>query len=265
MSSSSSVNRVIVAMLAVVALGVAFWVLLLGPKRQEATKLQGTATSLRESLAVDRRQVDEALSARKSFAADYSQLVVLGKAVPTEDETASLLVQINQIAETAGVRFQEITLSSSSSEAAAPVPPPESEAGAGAGAAPGSSTTVAAPTEAATATMPLGATVGPAGLAVMPYSLKFSGDFAHVADFIHGLDKLVDTTNSNVAVDGRLITVGGFSLGPLQGHTFPQLEASFAVTTYLTPAAQGATGGATPAAPATTTAVPAAAVTGGTP
>jgi Tfp pilus assembly protein PilO len=258
-----SVNRVMVAMLFAVALAVAFWMLLLGPKRQEADELGGTVASLKESLAVDRQQVDEALGARQTFAADYGQLVVLGEAVPADDDTASLFVQINHIAEAAGVRFQEISLSAS--EGAAPVPAPEGESGAAPPAVPSSSTTVAAPTEAAAATMPLGATVGPAGLAVMPYSLKFSGEFAQIADFIHGLDKLVRTGDSNVAVDGRLITIDGFSLGPLQGHTFPQLEANFAVTTYLTPASQGITAGATPVAPGPATAVPAAAVTEGAP
>jgi Tfp pilus assembly protein PilO len=258
----SSTNRLIVAMVIVAALAVAFWTLLLGPKRQEASELGQTVTSLEEALAVDRQSVAEALVARQEFATNYGQLVVLGKAVPADDDTASLLVQINEIAEKAGVRFQEIALSSSSESGEAA---PEAEASAGAAAAPPSSSKIAAPTEAAAAAMPLGASIGPAGLGAMPYSLKFSGSFFHVADFIHGLDKLVRTTNAKVAVDGRLITVDGFALGPLQSRTFPQLEASFAVTTYLTPESQGVTGGATPVAPSTATATPAAAITGAAP
>jgi Tfp pilus assembly protein PilO len=260
----SSTNKVIVAMLAVAALAVAFWVLLFSPKRQEANKLGETVSSLKGSLATDRQQVAEALAARKSFAADYGQLVVLGKAVPADDETASLLVQVNHIAAAAGVRFQEIQLSSPGSEVAAPAPAPESSVSSGSTAVPASSAPVA-PTEATAATLPLGATVGPAGLDVMPYSLKFTGDFSHIADFIHGLDSLVGTTDSNVAVDGRLVTIDGFSLGPRQGETFPNLEANFAVTTYLVPSGQGVTAGATPAAPALSTATPASTTTGGTP
>jgi Tfp pilus assembly protein PilO len=263
----SAVNRVIVAMLAVAALAIGFWALILAPKRKEASELGTRVSSLKESLAVDRQQVDEALLARKEFAADYGQLVVLGKAVPADDDTASLLVQIDRIAEGAGVRFQEIALSGSDSEAAEPAPAPATEAPPGATEAPAASSSqnIAAPTEAAAATMPLGATIGPAGLGVMPYTLKFTGDFARVSDFIHGLDRLVRTTNSKVSVDGRLITVDAFSLGPQQEKTFPHLEAIFAVTTYLTPEGQGVTAGATPAAPTTTTATPAAAITGATP
>jgi Tfp pilus assembly protein PilO len=257
-----SVNRVLVAMLALAALAVAFWTLALGPKREEAGKLATTIASLQESVATGEREVDEALAARRSFSADYGQLLVLGKAVPADDETASLLVQINAIAEAAGVRFQEIALSSSGEGAA---PPAEAEGGAAPTPPTSTGTTIAAPTEAAAATMPLGATIGPAGLGVMPYTLKFTGEFAHVADFIRGLDNLVATADSKVAVDGRLITIDGFSLGAQQGQTFPQLEANFAVTTYLTPESQGIVAGATPVAPGSTTATPAAAITGGTP
>jgi Tfp pilus assembly protein PilO len=261
----SSTNKTIVAMLAVVGLAIAFWALLLSPKRQEASKLDETVSSLKQSLAADRQQVTEALAARKGFAADYGQLVVLGKAVPADDETASLLVQVNHIATGAGVRFQEIQLSSSGSGSEAPAPAPAPESSSSSTATPTSAPAPAAPTEAAAATLPLGATVGPAGLDVMPYSLKFTGDFFHVADFIHGLDELVKTANSHVAVDGRLITVDGFSLGPQQGSTFPSLEANFAVTAYLTPPSQGITAGATPTVPAPATATPASTTTGGTP
>jgi hypothetical protein len=264
----NSTNKVIVAMLAVATLAVAFWVLALGPKREEASKLGIRISSLKETLALDTQKVNEALEARKSFAADYGQLVVLGKAVPADDDTASLLVQINQIATKASVRFQEIALAGSSSEAAAAAPPaaPVAPESGGEAVPPAPSTsTVAAPTEAAAATMPLGASIGPAGLGVMHYSLKFTGEFARVADFIHGLDQLVKTSGSDVGVNGRLITIDGFSLGAAQNQTFPQLEANFAVTTYLTPASQGVTAGATPAAPESSTATPAAAITGAAP
>jgi Tfp pilus assembly protein PilO len=259
----SSVNRVVVAMLAVTALAVAFWMLALGPKRTEDEKLGTTISSLKESLATDQAQVDEALAARRSYATDYGQLVVLGKAVPANDETASLLVQINHIAEKAHVRFEEISLSSEGSTEAAAVP----EAGAAPTETPsaGGATTVAAPTEASASLLPLGASIGPAGLDVMPYTLKFTGDFVHVADFIHGLDVLVKTANSKVGVDGRLITIDGFSLGAAQNSTFPHLEANFAITTYLTPESQGITAGATAAAPGAATATPAAAITGAAP
>jgi hypothetical protein len=124
----------------------------------------------------------------------------------------------------------------------------------------------ASPTEVAASILPLGASIGPAGLAVMPYTLNFKGgDFFQMADFIKGLDSLVKTENAKVNVDGRLITIDGFSLAADGNLGFPTLEATFEITTYLTPPSQGVTAGATPASPPPATGTPAASTTGGAP
>ena len=172
---------------------------------------------------------------------------MLGKAVPGDDDTASLLVQVNAIAAAAGVQFSNLALSAEGSEeateAAAPVP-----AGSGA---------PVSPTEVAAATMPLGATVGPAGLGVMRYTLAFGGSFFEIANFIKGLDSLVKTQSEKVTVDGRLLTVNGFSLQAAPKAGFPLLSATFSVTTYLTPPGEGLTAGASPESPPPTEATPA--------
>jgi Tfp pilus assembly protein PilO len=221
-------NLVIGAMIAIAALATAFWMLALSPKRDEAAQLAGEVETLESSLAQHQAEVATAEAARQAFPTDYQRLVVLGKAVPGDDETASLLVQVNRIADRAGVRFESLQLEGGEGGEA----PPPVEAGA-----------AASPTEAAASLLPLGASIGPAGLAVMPYTLSFEGDFFKVADFIHGLDSLVKTTNEQVAVDGRLITVDSFSLAPSAAGGFPRLQVTFNVTTYLTPPGQGVGGG----------------------
>jgi Tfp pilus assembly protein PilO len=244
-------NATIVTMLVVAALAFAFWTLLLSPKRAEVTKLDGEIGQVETSLAQHQTEISAGEEARKQFPVDYQQLVVLGKAVPGNDETSSLLVQVSGIAERAGVEFRNIQLNS---EGGSEEAPPASSAG---------GTPVSA-TEAAASLMPLGASVGPAGLAVMPYTLTFDGDFFKIADFIKGLDSLVKTENEKVAVDGRLITVDGFSLEPGPSG-FPSLSASFGVTTYLTPPGEGITGGATPESPAGSDPTLASATLGATP
>jgi Tfp pilus assembly protein PilO len=260
----SSNNRLVVAVLAVAVLAGAFWMLALSPKREEAKELGAEVERLEASLAQHKAEVAQAEAARDDFPAAYRQLVVLGKAVPGDDDTASLLVQLNAIAERADVRFGNFKLSASGGEAPAPAPAPAPEGAAPEGPGGTPVTTPVSPTEAAAATMPLGAAIGPAGLAVMPYSLTFDGGFFELADFIKGLDSLVKTTNENVAVDGRLITIDGFSLTADTNKGFPALNGSFGVTTYLTPPDQGLTGGATPAGPGTV-AAPVATTTGGSP
>lgn len=258
----SSSNRLIVSILLVAGLAIAFWMLALGPKRKEADELSAQAGQLRVALSEAQSKATEAAAARKAFPEDYEQLVVLGQAVPAGDETASLLVEVNEVAKSAGVKFESIKLNSSgqTAEAAEVTAPtttaPATPSGATAGAVPASATTP--PTEAAASVMPLGATVGPAGLAVMPYNLTFTGDFFHVADFIEGVDSLVDTGNAKVAVDGRLVTLDGFALNAAGESGFPQLRATFAVTTYLVPPSQGLTAGATATAPAPAEGTPAA-------
>ena len=113
-----SANRLVVSMVVVAALAVAFWVLALGPKRQEADKLAGQVSQLHASLAESQAKATEAVAARRQFPTDYQQLVVLGKAVPPGDETSSLLVELNEIANRSKVSFDSIQLGTGSGESA---------------------------------------------------------------------------------------------------------------------------------------------------
>lgn len=250
---SSSSKGLIVAMLVIAAAAITFWMLLLSPKREEAGELGKRVDGLKASLAAHEAEVSEALAAREEFPSNYQQLVVLGKAVPADDDTASLIVQLNRIAKEADVSFRTLALASGPGGEAAPAresapppaPAPEDSAG--------TPVASASPTEAAAATLPLGATIGPAGLAVMPYELTFDGEFFEIADFIKGLDSLVKTENAKVAVNGRLFTINSFSLEAASNKAFPALSASFSITTYLTPPSQGVTAGATPSGPSAST------------
>lgn len=242
-------SRLVLVMLSVIVLAGAFWMILLSPKREEAKKLGEEVQQLQTTLAQHESEVDASLAAKREFAVNYGQLVMLGKAVPADSETASLFVQVQEISERTGVRFEEINLDAEGGESAAATPPVES----------------GSPTEVAASTLPLGASIGPAGLGVMPYTLNFTGGFFQFSHFIHGLDNLVKTTNEKVSVDGRLITVNSFTLSPVEEQGSTELKAAVSVTTYLTPPGQGVTAGATPVGPATATATPASATIGETP
>ncbi len=251
------------AMVVIVALALAFWMLLLSPQREEAAKLGEQVDQVETSLSQHQDEVVVAERARKHFPVDYRKLVVLGAAVPASDETASLLVQVNGVADHAHVEFASLTLNGEGGGAEEAAAPPASASGEPVSA-----------TEAEAASLPLGAAIGPAGLAVMPYSLTFTGDFFQIADFIHGLDSLVRSHNEDVAVKGRLVTIDDFTLTPegeeeggakAKGGASPVLTATFTVTTYLTPPGQGLTAGASPSAPSESAATPASTTTGGAP
>jgi Tfp pilus assembly protein PilO len=248
-----SKNMTIVAMVVLAVLAFLFWKVLLSPKREEAADLGQQIEAVQASLAQHEAEAVEGEEARDEFPVAYQKLVVLGKAVPGDDDTASLLAQVSHIARDAKVRFQTIELAGGGSEGE------ETSVNPG----PGEETVSA--TEASAALMPLGASVGPAGLGAMPYSLTFKGSFFRIADFIHGLDGLVKTQTESVAVDGRLLTIDGFSLAADPEKGFPALEANFGVTTYVTPPEQNVTGGASPESPVGATALPAASTLGGSP
>lgn len=253
-------DKTVLLALPVLALLAAFWFLLLSPKREEAAQLQTEVQQLEASVAEQEAIALAAEAARKSFPVDYRRVVVLGKAVPEDEDTPSLLVQLNRVAGKTGVDFSAITLAEGGSTATAAQPPPapitpataagESEqqvASVEAGTAP------APATEASVATLPIGAVAGPAGLPVMPYDLNLTGDYFSLSSFIGEVNSLVGLRrDGRPSVFGRLVTIDGFTLTPsdsLSGSG-SGLEASFAVTTFITPPEQGLTGGASPAGPA---------------
>ncbi|MGD9736733.1 MAG: type 4a pilus biogenesis protein PilO [Solirubrobacterales bacterium] len=254
MNRSSS--RMIVSILVVVGVAIAFWMLVIAPKRKEADRLGTEVQQLTSSVEVARGEVAAATAAKESFPADYRQLVVLGQAAPAGDETASLLVELEALAVSSGVEFKSIQLSSSGGEAAAaaaPAPATPEPAETGSPGAVQAAATVPA-TELAASLLPLGASVGPAGLYVMPYTLEFSGGYFQITNFISKVDALVQPGEKGIAVRGRLITIGGFSLesgtDAAEGEgSGSELSASLTVTSYLSPPGQGVTAGATPSAP----------------
>jgi hypothetical protein len=86
---------------------------------------------------------------------------------------------------------------------------------------------------------------------VEPFSFTFQGSFFHLANFFERLQRFVVATDKRLSVSGRLMTLNAFSFSPgPQG--FPQISASVSATTYLVPAAQGLTNGATPSGPSST-------------
>jgi hypothetical protein len=255
-----SSDRAILIGVGLLGLLAAFWFLVLAPKREDVSKLDQQVSEARSALTAAQQAAELGERSKADYARNYHQLVLLGKAVPAEEETSSLLVELQALASKSSISFDSITLADGG---AAPTPPPaqETTSDPGTGAepegevpptegAPQASLSSAPATEAVAATLPLGATVGPAGLPVMPYDLRFRGDFFGVADFIRDLDGLVASERTSTGVDGRLLTIDGFSLGPDQETGFPNLVASLHVTTYVAPTDQGLTGGATAVAPA---------------
>jgi len=286
-------DLMIVAGLGLVGLVAAFWFVVLAPKREEANELGTQVEELQTAVSDAEQLAAAAAAAEKDYGRNYHRLVVLGKAVPEDADTSSFLIELQGIADRSGVSFDSVALAedAAANTAAVATPPPltspsdpsgeapaegESPPPAGDGETPPSAETPATGADAATpaaavpateaqaAALPIGAVVGPASLPVMPYDLSFSGGFFEIADFLELIDGLVRLDRKGVGVNGRLLTVDGFSLEPLDSEPSrggadrdPSLGVSLSVTTYLTPAEEGLVAGATPSAPPAPSTTPA--------
>jgi Tfp pilus assembly protein PilO len=263
-------DRMIVIALGLIGLLAAFWFLGVAPKREKLSELDQEISALEASVAEQEQVALAAEQAKADYERDYQRLVVLGKAIPGDDDSASLIDQTQSLADRAKVDFRTIVLAAAPAETA-PAPAAQTTAESAPSGTPTSGETGAAPaggeapaagetataapaavpaTETAAAALPIGATVGSAGLPVLPYDLSFGGGFFEIADFMSELDGMVSTDSKGIGVDGRLITVDGFTLLGDQEKGFPHLNANLRVTTYVAPADQGTTAGATETAPA---------------
>src|SRR5262245_47625226 len=103
-------DRTIVIGVALLGLLAAFWFLILAPKRAEVSDLDTKVTELQGSVATSEQAATTAEQAKDQYASNYHRLVVLGKAVPAEEETSSLLVEVQALAAKSGVSFDSIEL-----------------------------------------------------------------------------------------------------------------------------------------------------------
>jgi Tfp pilus assembly protein PilO len=275
-------ERTIILAVAIIALAGAFYLLVLGPKRDKASELKGQIDQLNGSISAAEQQASYGEQARQEFPKYYGRMVVLGKAVPGEADTASLLVQLNGIAHRSKTELRAIALNQGGATAATTAPAP-APAAPSTGSAPttaaataastestsntaGSTTptTGSAPptspaataspvpaTEATAATLPVGSVVGPAGLPTLPYTVTLSGTYFDVGSFIGGVDGLVKPVDdgTQLSPDGRLLTVNGFSLQLSGTGSSPKLKASLVVTAYSS-GDLGLTAGASSSGPA---------------
>ncbi len=246
-----SSDRAILIGLVVIGVFGAFWFLALSPKKEKASELDAQISSLQGEVSAQQALVSEGQQAQADYQRNYSALVVLGKAAPADGDTPSLLEQLIHVNAKAKTTFNRLALGTAPEEAAAPpaptTPAPSTTPAPTGSTATPASTTVATPTEADASTLPIGATVGSAGLGVLPYDMEFSGDFFQIADLFKGIDDLVSSKSASVEVGGRLVTISGFKMTKEDADSPLKVELSLA--TYTLPDSQGLTAGATSTMP----------------
>ncbi len=209
---------VLIGVVVLVLLG-AGWILVVSPERKEASKLNEQVTTAKAELTSAEGKLASARTAQSQYAAAYSSIVSLGKAVPPTQEVPSLIIQLAAATGQRNVEFSSISSGSGTSASAA----------------------AGATSAAATA------------FTQMPFTFVFNGSFFDLEHLFHQLDSFASTTPAGtIKVSGRLLTIQSVKLSPVSSEgasgSSGELSGTITASAYELPAGQGLTGTGTGAA-----------------
>lgn len=212
LSQRAQVAVVAAALLLVAIIG---YVALISPKHSTASKLKKQTASVQAQIDQNRSTAfTQALPAVRS-----ASVFSLAEAMPSQLDTADVILQLNQLAEDSGLSFDQI------------------QPGA-AGATGGTATNPSDP------------------FAAEPIQVEFSGSFYNLLAFLQRVRNLVRVQNGKLFAAGRLFDVSSvtFAAGP---KGFPQVQATLVINEFVPQSPQVAapgTPGATDTTSTTTTA-----------
>jgi hypothetical protein len=280
----SARDRKIVMVIVPILVVVGYWFLLLSPKREEAAKARDDLAKQEQRRDTAKAAADAAEATKKTFAVDYAQLVKLGKAIPTDLDMPTVIVQLESAAEGTGVTFTRIAAGERAAAPASPAPAapgapqppaapgtgggsqPAAAGGAQAGSAPGGAvesagnavnnandnTTQSAQAASGDGGAPTaGGAASPGtatGLESVPIELEFQASFFRLADFFHSVKRFVHVADERIQIGGRLLSIESLTFKS-EPEIFPRLKAELKATVYLAPKAEGDTAGASPTGP----------------
>lgn len=292
MSLSDRDRKLMLVIVPVVVL-VAYWFLLFSPKREEAASAAGDLSKQAERRDTAKAEVSQASSSKTDFAADYGEIVRLGKAIPAQVDMPSLMLQLDGAAKGTGIKFTRISAGPREVPEVATPPddsagsePPAAAGGEQAASAPGGATEAAnnaaatgnqqadaasqsgvSSSDAQTSTstkeggLPIGggAATGGAADAAAPAGLETVPlELEFTGDFFHLADFFHQVKRFVHVVNDNVVVSGRLVTIETVNYSsdtelFPKIKATLTATIYLAPKAQGATAGATPQGPGVTT------------
>ncbi len=214
---SRTLRILIVAVVAFAAVG-GYWKFVIAPKRAQVTELDQQIATQQAKLAQTQGLIATYEGAKTEYKANYATVARLGKAVPTTDDTRSLVVQLDTAAKRSSVDFDSININGGGGD--------------GASVAPGA--------------------VNVGAFSAMPFSFSFSGDFSTLGDFFARLEQFVSLKGDQIKVSGRLLRVESINLTP-GTEGWPGLNATVGASSYIVPETPAAIAAA-PSAGSTTAA-----------
>ena len=211
MSSTTPHQRMILATLLAGALALAaLWTLAISPKRAEKAQVRTSVAAQELRLATAKTQLASYQSAREQYPRMLAKLKRLDEAVPARGSISTLLRQLQRRAQAQKSDLQVAALK-----------PAASTPGTGASLTPG-------------------AALGAGGIATLPFSFTYTGDYFDLVRVLAAARRTVKVTSGNLTIDGRLVTIEGISFQRAQADA-PLIKATVSATAYIA---------AAPAAPA---------------
>jgi hypothetical protein len=182
-------ERILVGVVAIVALFGAYYMLALKPERQKVSGLDAQIATARATLTTAQQSYVTGKQAQAKLKASNEEWAAIHLAVPNQSDIPALLRTLESTADAVHVHMQAITLSGSSSTPAATTT----------AATPGAPATPAAPTAAPAATP-------------LPVQLTFAGGYAALDTLVHRLDSLVVVSDGKLHATGPLMSISSVSL-----------------------------------------------------
>jgi Tfp pilus assembly protein PilO len=258
-------DKKILMLLVPIALVAAYWFLILSPKKEESAAIQDQLSQAQTEQQSAESAAAAVSGAKSNFAADYTTVIRLGKAVPSTVDMPSLLVQLDRAARGTDISFDKIQTgertaaptpaapATGSSGSAQSGPGKAKEAAQGAANQASNTGTLNGAQPASSSSSSTGTTGASApGLESVGLDFTFNGTFFNLADFFHRMKRFVKVVNDDVVVRGRLMTIDSFKW-TAEPEKWPLLKAEVHATVYLAPKAEGVSAGATPQGPSSAT------------
>jgi Tfp pilus assembly protein PilO len=218
-------DRIVVMVVSVLVVLAAGWMLAVSPERKKASKLDAQVSAAQAQLATAEGELSSARAAQTQYAAAYSSIVDLGKAVPAEEEVPSLIYELSQATHQQHVEFNSIA-------------------------------SVTEPAAAATGASATATGAAASAFSQMPFTFIFNGSFFSLEHLFNKLTGFTQRgTGGALHVKGRLLTIQSVKLAPAaESSTVKKgsnsvLSGTITATAYRLPAGQGLTGGASPTSP----------------
>ena len=189
---------VLIGVIAVAVVGVV-WLMFVSPERKKASQAGAALATAEAQLQSAHSELASARSAQAKYAASYSTIVHLGKAVPTTQEVPSLINELAQASKQKKVEFASIASTSSSGKGIlATTGPSAAEAAAAEG-----------------------------GFQQVPFTFIFDGTYSGLEQMLRRITSFTARTPAGaLEVNGRLLTIQGVTLQPVVGDGPLELQSA---------------------------------------